>query len=212
MPNNPVQIVLNDRDFIQPADKGRAGEEKDFFEGKDAAFAKHKAELVAQVDAAINTIKAWRYGPAGYLRVRLRESAIARSYRPNRVLFTFAEFPCVGADAVGELYFRAPLNFLPLLRHRIAEAQASPPRRVSRTSGREYLAVDRMRCEVGAVTSIEIAPSDAKRRFSPEAAVQDYAESKEDFGYLVELFETPERGEIRDDQPGAARRRGVGPL
>ncbi len=202
MPNNPVQIVLNDRDFIQPADKGRAGEEKDFFEGKDAAFAKHKAELVAQVDAAINEIKAWRYGPAGYLRVRLREGAIARSYRPNRVLFTFAEFPCVGADAVGELYFRAPLHFLPLLRNRIAEAQASPPRRVSRTSGREYLAVDRIRCEVGAVTSIEIAPSDAKRRFSPEAAVQDYAESKEDFGYLVELFETPERGEIRDDRLG----------
>ncbi|MGB8899612.1 MAG: hypothetical protein WCC90_10505 [Methylocella sp.] len=43
MPNNPVQFVQNGEAFIQAPDPGRKGEEKDFFEDRDAAFAAQAA-------------------------------------------------------------------------------------------------------------------------------------------------------------------------
>ncbi len=35
MPNNPVQIILNDDAFLRAPEPGRRGTEKDFFDGND---------------------------------------------------------------------------------------------------------------------------------------------------------------------------------
>lgn len=58
MPNNPVQIVLNDDRFVQAPDPGRSGPDKDFFEGNDAGFAHHKTNLIAVIDATDRTLRA----------------------------------------------------------------------------------------------------------------------------------------------------------
>lgn len=64
MPNNPVQIILNDRDFHQAPDPGRPPRNKDFFEGADKAFVTHKDWLLAEIDRIIDEIRTSPYGPA----------------------------------------------------------------------------------------------------------------------------------------------------
>jgi hypothetical protein len=86
MPNNPVQFVQNGEAFIQAPDPGRMGEQKDFFEDRDAAFAAHQAALSAMLDIIEQSIGRGGYGPATYIRVVLREAALAKSYRPNTAL------------------------------------------------------------------------------------------------------------------------------
>ena len=72
MPNNPVQIILNHEDFLRAPEPGRFGPEKDFFEGRDEAFAAHQAALGAAVDRVAAEIQRAGYGPAAYLRVQMR--------------------------------------------------------------------------------------------------------------------------------------------
>lgn len=82
MPNNPVQIILNDRDFHQAPDPGQPPRNKDFFEGADREFAAHKATLLASVDRIIEHLAKSPNGPAAYLKVQMRNEALAKSYRP----------------------------------------------------------------------------------------------------------------------------------
>jgi len=49
MPNNPVQIVLNDESYIRAPEPGRAGPDKDFFDGNDRGFAAHKAAMIERL-------------------------------------------------------------------------------------------------------------------------------------------------------------------
>jgi hypothetical protein len=107
MPSNPVQIILNDADFLRAPDAGKGGGNKDFFENADVQFDAHKRRLLQSIDNIIAVVKASPYGPAAYLKVQMREAALAKSHRPVSWIFQKDQFPCVGADAVGTLYFRA---------------------------------------------------------------------------------------------------------
>lgn len=49
MPNNPVQIVLNDELFIRAPDPGQMGPDKDFFEENDHGFVAHKAAMLRKL-------------------------------------------------------------------------------------------------------------------------------------------------------------------
>ncbi len=171
MPNNPVQIVLNDDAFLRAPDPKRGGTDKDFFEDSDAAFVKHRDGLLAVLQKIENDVARWPYGPLCYLRIRMRIEAIAKSYRPNRAIFLADQFPCVGAGAPGELYFRAPLIHFARLRRHIAIAEDEGETRISRETGQPYHFVTRNRCEVGAIETIELAPSNLKRSFATDAAV-----------------------------------------
>jgi hypothetical protein len=101
----------------------------------------------------------------------MREAALAKSYRPVSWLFKKDQFPCVGADAVGTLYFRAPLIYLSALRHRVEQAEQTVVVNISKNTGLPYSAPSAARSEVGAIDSIEISPVAAKRNFSTAAAV-----------------------------------------
>lgn len=190
MPNNPVQIVLNDDAFLRAPDPKRGGNDKDFFAGRDSAFVRHRDGLLAALQRIENDVARWPYGPLCYLRVRMRIEAIAKSYRPNRAIFLADQFPCVGAGAPGELYFRAPLIHFARLRRHIALAENQGETRISRETGRPYHYVTRNRCEVGAIESIELAPSNLKRSFPADAAVAALSDPRAASGYIVELFET----------------------
>lgn len=202
MPNNPVQIILNDRDFHQAPDPGQPPRNKDFFDGADRAFVAHQASLLAAIDGVINDIRNSPYGPAAYLKVQMRNEALAKSYRPVWRLFKPDQFPCVGADAVGTLYFRAPLIYLHALRQRIVEAEATVEIKIRRTDGLPYKAPSTARAEVGAIESIAIAPPEQKRAFSTSAALAALADPRAVSGYQVELFETPSDRVIADDPLG----------
>ncbi len=162
MPNNPVQFVYNGEDFIQPRDPGRKGEEKDFFEDRDADFKAHQDQLVQAIEAIDLSITRSGLGPATYIRVTLREEALAKSYRPNSFLLTPDRFPCVGAGAIGEIFFFLPQVQIPELINRIRAAEATVPVTTSRT-GRVYRTTSRLRSEVGAIEFFEILPAAEKR-------------------------------------------------
>ncbi|MEO6607049.1 MAG: hypothetical protein ABIN69_01100 [Aestuariivirga sp.] len=190
MPNNPVQIILNDEAFLRSPDPKRGGIDKDFFERRDGAFVNHRTNLLTKIDEIENEVKRSAFGPLCYLKVSMRVEAIAKSYRPNRAIFQVDQFPCVGAGAPGELYFRAPLIYLPRLRKHIESAEDQGETRFSGVTEKSYHFVTRARCEVGAIETIELAPSNLKRNFSADAAVAALTDSRAASGYIIELFET----------------------
>lgn len=205
MANNPVQIVLNDESYIRAPEPGRAGPDKDFFDGNDQGFAAHKQAMIDRLDEIDATLASSRFGPLAYVRVRMRTEAIAKSYRPNRSLFIRDQFPCVGAGAPGELFFRLPRHHLHRLKSRFASAEERGETRVSR-NGNPYRFVTRARSELGAIEDINVAPTDTKRNFSAAQAVQALLQPSAASGYVVELFEQrPLEDEISDDVLGLRR-------
>lgn len=202
MPSNPVQIILNDADFLRAPEPGKGGGNKDFFENADVEFNAHKMQILQSIDAIILAVQASQYGPATFLKVQMREAALAKSYRPVSCLFQKDQFPCVGADAVGTLYFRAPLIYLSDLRRRVEQAEQTVVINISKNTGLPYSAPSAARAEVGAIDNIEIAPIAAKRNFSTAAAMQMFSDPRTVSGYHIELFETPSRNVIADDPLG----------
>jgi Subtilase family len=190
MPNNPVQIVLNDASYLRAPDPKQFGAEKDFFEGRNQEFSKHRDLLLAEIENIEAIIKNWTYGPLCYLRIKMRQEAIAKSYRPYRAIFLPDQFPCIGAGAPGELYFRAPLIYFQRLKRHILQAENQPETRISRNTGKPYLNPTRSRSEVGAIESIELAPSGQKQPFSTDSAVAAMSDERVASGYIVELFES----------------------
>ena len=202
MPNNPVQIILNDRDFHQAPESGQPPRNKDFFDGADAAFKRHKAALLTSLKQAKTEIAEQEFGPAAYLKVQMRTEALAKSYRPISYLFKPAQFPCVGADAVGTLYFRAPEYYLDALIRRMNEAEIFVETKFRQSDGESYKSPSAARAELGAIASIEIAPPVEKLQFSVAEAMRLLSDPASVSGYQIELFETPERREIADDVTG----------
>jgi len=202
MPNNPVQIILNDQDFHQAPDPGQPPRNKDFFDGEDQAFARHKRSLLSSIDSIIAEIRQSQYGPAAYVKVQMRNEALAKSYRPVGWLFKRDQFPCVGADAVGTLYFRAPLIYLAALRNRVDQAEITVETKYRQRDNQPYKAPTVARAEVGAIESVEIAPPEQKRTFSTAAAMAWLQDPRSVSGYQVELFETPDDHVIADDPTG----------
>ena len=202
MPNNPVQIILNDDAFLRAPEPGRRSTEKDFFEGNDNGFIAHRDALASSIDAISKTIQSSPYGPAAYLRIRMRPEALAKSYRPNTALFTSDNFPCVGAGGVGTLYFRAPLIYLARLKARIESAEDRVEVKINRRTGKPYKAPTRYRSEVSAIDTLEIAPASEKRQFSTADAIAMMRDPATVSGYMVELFETPDDRVIADDPLG----------
>ena len=131
----------------------------------------------------------------------MREAALAKSYRPNSVLLTPDRFPCVGAGAIGELFFFLPQIYIGELKARIRHADPHVPQVISRT-GRAYRATKRLRSEVGAILSIEIVPPGGKRLFPAVAGVQAFSDPHAFPGYLIELFEVPPLQTIANDRWG----------
>lgn len=202
MANNPVQIILNDRDFHQAPDPGKPPRNKDFFDKADTAFAAHKASLLTAIDAVIAQLRTSTYGPLAYLRVQMRSEALAKSYRPVWWLFKRDQFPCVGADEVGTLYFEAPLLYLPQLRSRIEAAELVVETKYRQADGEPYKAPTPARAEVGAIETIEIAPPERKRNFSVSAALAALSDPRAVSGYQIELFHAPADPVIADDPIG----------
>lgn len=201
MPNNPVQFVVDGEAFIQDKEPGRKGPEKDFFENRDADFAAHQQALLAALAGIDREIANASYGPATYIRVALREEALAKSYRPNAALLTSDRFPCVGAGAIGEIFFFLPQIQLPELAARIRAAEATVVTRTTK-AGKVYRAPTRLRSEVGAIETIEILPAADKRRFKVQDAVAAFHEPHTFPGYQIELFEVPPQAEIAADRVG----------
>lgn len=195
MANNPVQIVLNDSDYVVAPEPGKGGPPHDFFAGKDAEFIKHKAKLAGRVQAASARLASKATGGVGYVRVKLRERALAKSHRPVRALFKKDKFPCVGASGLGELYYFADGDDLLGLVDAISEAE--PHTNWVEADGKWVARPTQIRSDVGAVEDISIPDPVSKRRFDTQTAVNWLADPRTGGFYLLELFENPKDADLR---------------
>lgn len=190
MPNNPVQIVLNTKDYFVAPDPGGFGPSKDFFQDRDRDFVEHREKLSRQV-RSITTAFTRSHMTSGVVKVSLQREAWAKSHRPQRALFPPDKRPCIGASKLGELYFHVTADDVLELGQEIAVAEPETRRRISAKSGREYVAPSTHRSEVGAVESIELPSAADKRNFTAEDAVRWFADPRTGGAYFVELFSLP---------------------
>jgi hypothetical protein len=190
MANNPVQIVLNESDYVVAPEPGKGGPPHDFFAGKDEDFIKHKAKLAGSIQRIAAQLAGGPAGGAGYVRVKLRERALAKTHRPVRALLTPDLFPCVGASGVGELYYFAETSRLTELIDRISEAEGQT-RWVENAQGKLEARPSPIRSDVGAIDDITIPDPSGKRRFDAQTAVSWLSDPRTGGFYLVELFENP---------------------
>ncbi|HEX6803612.1 MAG TPA: S8 family serine peptidase [Terriglobales bacterium] len=189
MPNNPVQVILNTRDYFVSPDPGRLGPPKDFFADRDKEFVEHRDTLLRQV-ASIDTSFRQSGLSSGVLKVSLRKEAWAKSHRPHRALFPPDKRPCIGASKLGDLYYHVTLDDIGEVESEIAVAEAQTQRRLSK-SGNEYVAPSDQRGDVGAVESISLPSAVDKRHFAVREAVEWLRDPRTSHAYFVELFSPP---------------------
>lgn len=199
MASNPVQVILNDDNFLRAPDPGQGGGEKDFFENRDKEFENHRNELLDSLASIQKRVSAWSYGPAAILRVQVRTEALAKSYRPISAIFLYPDCECVGADAIGTLFFLVPLEKFPALIRRIEKAEIRVRITNHRETGKPYPVPSRARSETGAIESISIIAAEAKRNFDLDVALETLDDPASVSGYQVELFAPTMSSDIDPD-------------
>ena len=205
---NPVQIVLNDGDFIGPRDARRQGPRTEFFTTNDGGFSRHKRAIVSKLEG-IKAELARVGGKSTVLKVSLRDDAYAKSHRPNRAIFTPDVAPCVGAGDLGEMYYFVSTAGLATIKNAIEIAEDTTTIKVDK-NGRNYFSPSANRSDLGAVKDVEVTSTDSKRRFSAEAAAQWLSSPNVIGGFIVELFQPPKirksgTGLVRTGYPDALR-------
>lgn len=183
MAHNPVQVVLNTEQYMKRPDGGGGGSAKDFFEGRDAEFSKHRDKLLRDFQAVRDHLKPFK-APIGFVKVKLQAAALAKSHRPMDAIFRASEFPLVGTGSLGELYFEITPGALPKAVTVVEKAEA----KVTKRNSRNELAPSSARSEVGAIESISLPGAQDKRRFTVDQALA-YFKYRPAGRYLtVELF------------------------
>lgn len=197
MANNPVQIVLNDSDYITPPEAGRGGPPHDFFPDRDDEFKKHKAKLAIQIAKTAEKLAASGADGVGYIKVKLRPDALAKSHRPIREMLIPDRFPSVGAAGLGELFYLASAADVASLLGSVASAETYT-NWVENADGKMVARPSVAKSEVGAIAELVIPEPESKRNFDAKAATEWLAQPGTGGTYIVELFENPRSAEIKD--------------
>jgi hypothetical protein len=190
MPNNPVQVILNTRDYFVSPEPGRVGPSKDFFQDHDQEFVDHRDKLSQRVQSIATAIEQSGLGSA-VVKVSLRREAWAKSHRPNRALFPPEKRPCIGVSSLGELYYHVTLEDMVEVSDEVKTAESHTTRKTSK-KGNIYISPSDQRSEVGAIETIEIPTASDKRRFSLEDAIRWLSDPRTSGAYFVELFAPPQ--------------------
>lgn len=185
----PVQVLLDLRRFIETPERHAGGGTTDFFDGDDAGFARHKTRLRGKITTIAQSLRKERR-PVGFLKVQLRENALAKSYRPIGSLFTESHgFALVGANRIGEMVFQGTPDDLDRL-DRIVDlrAEATPPFVLNKKTGLMERRASGYRSELGAIGDIDLHDRTDRMTFSAEQAVEWLSQPNTLGGYIVELF------------------------
>jgi Subtilase family len=192
MPNNPVQVVLNTKDYFRVPDPGKPPRSKDFFANRDREFVEHRERLLRQVTAVGTVFQRSGMPSTGVLKVSLRREAWAKSHRPQRAVFPPAKRPCIAASKLGDLYYYVTADDVQEIAHEISAAESETRKRISKR-GKEYFAPSDQRSDVGTIESIELPSVSEKRKFSADEAVRWLSDPRTSSAYFVEFYSLPPR-------------------
>jgi hypothetical protein len=106
---SPIQIVLNPENYEEVRETSGGGRRTDFFAHRDIEFVAHKAALTSQLDAISGVLSAQSQskGDIGFVKVILRQKALAKSHRPITRLFSENRTPVVGGGDLGVMIVEA---------------------------------------------------------------------------------------------------------
>lgn len=184
MANNPVQVVLQTDQYMKLPEGGGGGSAKDFYEGRDEEFSRHKVQLLKQVESIRTVLSRTGGRQVGYVKVRLQSNALAKSHRPVDALFKSKSLPLVGSGALGELYFEVTPETL----ETVADAISSAEEKVTKRDNKNKLKASSARSETGAIEEIVLPSPQDKRSFSLEYAVDHFQRWPGARYFTVELF------------------------
>ena len=187
--SRPIQVFLDTGQFITLPEPRQRGGNRDFFDGDNRGFSRHKFAMRQRIQDASATLRRERQ-EAGFLIVQMREEALAKSYRPLNVLFSRAHsFHLVGGGAIGEIFFQCTPDALDHLDRRIeARAESEPQFAENRRTGELKPRPSAYRSELGGIDDIRLpAPAD-RISFSAREAVQWLSRPDTLGAYVVELF------------------------
>lgn len=189
MENSPVQIVLNSDSFIEELKNRGGGYHKDFFEGSDIKFSKHRDYLQDQLKEIKTMQLVSSYAKVSYAKVILNQNALAKSHRPTSQLFKQDIAPIVGAGELGELFIELSPDSVDRITQKVAEVETETRYKVKK--GKPIPNPSRLRSEIGAVKELSHYSYSDKRKFSVSEAIQWLSNEKTGGFYIVELFEAP---------------------
>ncbi|WP_321791846.1 S8 family peptidase [Burkholderia pyrrocinia] len=184
MANNPVQVVLQTDQYMKQPEGGGGGGAKDFYQGRDDDFRRHKQRLLKQVVSIRNTLASSGSREVGYVKVRLQSTALAKSHRPMEAIFKPGSLPLVGSGALGELYFEVTSSTLASVAGAIEKAEE----KVTKRDKHNKLKVSSARSETGAIEDIALPTLKDKRSFSLDDAHNHFKQWPAARYFTVELF------------------------
>ncbi|MES5485181.1 S8 family peptidase [Bradyrhizobium sp. INPA03-11B] len=185
----PVQVFLDTKKFIESQEVRPPRGRHDFYAGNDRGFAAQKDKIRKRLRSISSAMKE-RHEPAAFMRVQMREDALAKSYRPLGTLFTEAHgFAFVGTERIGEILFQVTPRALDDLESIIEEkAELTVRMAPNRKTGKLEPRVSGYRSEVGGISEISLYDSNDRVSFTAEEAVEWLGQPGIVGGYVVELF------------------------
>lgn len=190
MAHNPVQIVLNAQDYVRRADVNPGGKNKDFFEGRNAAFSQHRTQLAGQVAELGQMFKSLAQDEVVYAKVELQTKAWAKSHRPIKKVFPSKAQAYVGGAELGSMVVELTQSDIPRIVS-VIEAAEEVVQEAEDKNGIIKPKPSRTRSEVGAIKSIRAYSTSDRRRFSLEQAARWLADPRTGGAYYIETFVSP---------------------
>ena len=187
----PIEIVLDVRRFQDERIRKGGGGAKEFFEGNDAGFVAHRQKIQKSLTSVGQKLKASSAGSVGFVRVKMREAALAKSHRPVNSLFQPAFTPTIGSCDVGELIVQVTPASIERALGASRKAEDVVGYKPHKTKpGVKVPAPSRIRSEVGAIESLSLwSPAD-RRGFDATEAVRWFDQRAVPRAYRVDLFES----------------------
>ncbi|MBM3064351.1 S8 family serine peptidase [Citrobacter braakii] len=189
--------IKNSKKYIYSPEVIPGGDNKDFFHGDDAAFARHKTKLILKTSLISQQIQERKNKKFATIKVSLKEDAIAKSHRPTSAVFNY-KYPVIGGGDIGEIYVQVNEKSLPSLVERISQAKVQSEIKFNK-NGEIVPKVGKLRSEVSAIENIELYTGNDKSIMSDIEFAQELLKNKREI--IVELFtarknETLSDGEI----------------
>ncbi len=185
----PIQVFLNTGQFISVRESRRRGGNRDFFGGDNPGFSRHKSALRQRIRDSSESLRHDGHA-AGFIFVRMREVALAKSYRPLNSLFSPANsFRLVGGGDIGEMFFQCTPNALDHLDRQIeSRAEIEPRQRLNEAAGKFESRPSAYRSELGGIQDIHLPTPADRVAFSAREAAEWISHLDTLGTYLVELF------------------------
>lgn len=189
---SPIQVVLDARTYqdarIRPAGGGRT----DFFASDNAGFAKHKSQIASTLRSVAEQLQSNDGSQVGFLKVAMRQNALAKTHRPVKALFPSRATAVVGIDEVGELLVQVTSATATRAADAVeaAEVQVVRARKV-KPDGSIVMepSPSQARAETSAIEHISLWTVGDKRRFSTKTAISWAREKNLTLRYRIDLFD-----------------------